>query len=270
MGNGAPFDFFELFDHIVDSSADAYEKLIALILARHIGKNSEPAFPARARILKKASCSLNTFKRSQAALAAFFTAEPRNGRATLYAPKPLVTTDEIEIAIRAAREESRSLTEAGPPQSRTPTGTGFAKSRTATGSPPGTPQVPHNDSLKPTTLNVARDRASLDVLEAKLLTACNGAAANPAIAPAILVLSEPIKWLEAGCDLELDILPTIKARAHKIRPGSIKNWSYFTQAVADARANREAPMPPGEAKPAAAAKPQGNYSYSGNYTGRRM
>ena len=85
-------------------------------------------------------------------------------------------------------------------------------------------------------------------METKLLDACNGAAANPAASPNIMVLSEPIKWLEGGCDLDLDILPTIRARAHKLRPGSVKNWSYFTQAVADAKASREAPMPEGNAK----------------------
>jgi hypothetical protein len=86
------------------------------------------------------------------------------------------------------------------------------------------------------------------VLETKLLDACNGAAANPAVAPGILTLTEPLKWLQHGCDLELDILPTIRARSHKLRPGSVKNWSYFTQAVADAKASRELPMPEGHAK----------------------
>jgi hypothetical protein len=86
------------------------------------------------------------------------------------------------------------------------------------------------------------------------------------------VLSEPIKWLESGCDLELDILPTVKARAHKLRPGSIKNWSYFTDAIADAKAAREAPMPKGSPGAATAkpGKPQGNYSFSGEYIGRRL
>jgi hypothetical protein len=129
--NGAPFDFFEMFDNIVDSSANAYEKLIALILARHVGKNSEPAYPSRARILEKASCSLATFKRSQATLAAFFTAEPRDGRSTLYAPKPLVTASEIEAAIQSARAESRPQTDTGSLRTRYPTepGPGIPQSR---------------------------------------------------------------------------------------------------------------------------------------------
>lgn len=107
------FDFCELFDAIVDSSANAYEKLIALIIARHVGKGGEAAYPSRARILRKASCSMATFKRSQAALAAFFNAETCKGKSTLYAPKPAVTADEIEAAINLSRSQSRALTDTG-------------------------------------------------------------------------------------------------------------------------------------------------------------
>lgn len=113
-------------------------------------------------------------------------------------------------------------------------------------------QPPHSNKEiinNKTTLQRERARPSIDELQDKLLDACNGAAANPAASPGILIMSEPIKWIESGCDLELDILPTIRARSHRLRPGSVKNWSYFTQAVADAKASRETPMPKGEAKP---------------------
>lgn len=94
-----------------------------------------------------------------------------------------------------------------------------------------------------------RSRESLDALQDKLLSACNGAAANPAACPAILSMSEPIRWIEGGCDLELDVLPTIRERAHRMAPQSVRNWRYFSQAVADAKAAREAPMPEGQARP---------------------
>jgi hypothetical protein len=107
------FDFCEMFDAIVDSSANIYEKMIALIIARHVGKDGEAAYPSRARILRKASCSMATFKRSQAALAAFFDAETCKGKSTLYAPKPAVTADEIEAAIALSRADSRYPTDTG-------------------------------------------------------------------------------------------------------------------------------------------------------------
>ena len=113
MAEDAVFDFCAIFDAIVDSSANAYEKLIALIIARHVGKGGEAAYPSRARILRKASCSMATFKRSQAALAAFFNAETCKGKSTLYSPKKSITADEIETAITASREQSRYPTDTG-------------------------------------------------------------------------------------------------------------------------------------------------------------
>jgi len=114
-----------------------------------------------------------------------------------------------------------------------------------------TNQQPHlnkETKITITTLDT-RKRVDLDILETKLFEAANGAMANPAVAPKVLILSDPINWIESGCDLELDILPAVKARAHKMRPGSVKSWSYFTEAVADAKAAREAPMPEGRAPP---------------------
>lgn len=49
------------------------------------------------------------------------------------------------------------------------------------------------------------------------------------------------KWLAAGCDLDSDILPVIRAAVAK---GEVRNaWTYFTQAIVNARAARLAPMP---------------------------
>lgn len=89
--------------------------------------------------------------------------------------------------------------------------------------------------------------ASANDLSEKLIEAGGQGLANPANSPGLLVLSEPQRWLAAGCDLTLDILPTITARSSNARPGSIRSWSFFTQAVADAKATREAPMPAGYA-----------------------
>ena len=57
-----------------------------------------------------------------------------------------------------------------------------------------------------------------------------------------IVLADPINWLNAGCDLDLDILPAIRSLVAKSGP-SIKSWSYFTAAVFEARDRRLAPAP---------------------------
>jgi hypothetical protein len=61
--------------------------------------------------------------------------------------------------------------------------------------------------------------------------------------------SEIAKWLQAGCDLEMDVLPIIRAAVAK--GGVVGSWKFFTQAVVNAKAAREIPLP-GASKDAAA------------------
>lgn len=63
--------------------------------------------------------------------------------------------------------------------------------------------------------------------------------------PNLIVLSEPFRWLETGCDLEKDILPAIRstAAAAKARGTKITSWGYFNDPVFEARDRRLAPAP---------------------------
>lgn len=59
--------------------------------------------------------------------------------------------------------------------------------------------------------------------------------------PGHLSLADPLHWIENGCDLEADILPTIRSRtANGFCPSS---WNYFTKPVLAARDRRLAPAP---------------------------
>jgi uncharacterized protein YdaU (DUF1376 family) len=72
-------------------------------------------------------------------------------------------------------------------------------------------------------------------------------AANGSLYPlsvGLQVVAEPIGWMEAGADLEKDIIPVIKALGHKAKPQSIRSWVYFAGAVADARDARLRGLPP--------------------------
>ena len=84
-------------------------------------------------------------------------------------------------------------------------------------------------------------------LQAKLAEAGGLALANAATCPGLLVLAEPFRWLDSGADLERIVLPAIRSRCATAKPGSIRSWGYFTQAVADAKATAEMPMPEGMA-----------------------
>lgn len=90
-------------------------------------------------------------------------------------------------------------------------------------------------------------KPSLADLTERMMDAAGPALANPAGAAGLLMFSEQQMWLSNGCDLEADILPTIRALSARQPNGSIKSWRYFTQAIADAKAARIAPMPEGRA-----------------------
>lgn len=84
-------------------------------------------------------------------------------------------------------------------------------------------------------------REKLDQLEDALRTAA-GEALNPT-QPGLSVLSVPLSWLEQGADLERDVLPTIRDICARASPGTINAWKYFTNPVAQAKANRTTPLP---------------------------
>lgn len=90
---------------------------------------------------------------------------------------------------------------------------------------------------------VVSAKADWQVVEAKLVEAAGAAIASQAIAPGLANVSPAFRWIEGGCDLDLDILPTIRAIAAQKRRKPIVSWEYFTQAVVDAKAARSAPLP---------------------------
>lgn len=79
-------------------------------------------------------------------------------------------------------------------------------------------------------------------LAVKLLEA-GGTALSP-ISVALHIMSEPLGWISSGADVDLDIVPTIRALAAKAKPASIQSWRYFGQAVAKSRDARLEGLPP--------------------------
>lgn len=89
----------------------------------------------------------------------------------------------------------------------------------------------------------ASRRSDLNEIEAALREAA-GKSLDPT-STGLMVLSLPLAWAADGCDFELDVLPAVRAASARASPGSVRSWKYFTQAVADAKARRLAPMPKG-------------------------
>lgn len=90
-------------------------------------------------------------------------------------------------------------------------------------------------------------RAYLDQLEGALLEAVGPALASAAVAPKVKVLAPILNLGRAGqgppCDLQADVLPTIRARAARSAAGSIKSWDFFRDACLEARDRRLAGAP---------------------------
>lgn len=89
------------------------------------------------------------------------------------------------------------------------------------------------------------NQPDLSDLSNRLLAAI-GPAGNQA-ATGLVSLHRPLAWLEAGCDLEQDILPTLKTVAgrqlQKLGAGCIGTWGYFDNPVMQAKAERLKPLP---------------------------
>lgn len=51
-------------------------------------------------------------------------------------------------------------------------------------------------------------------------------------------VAEPLAWIEAGADLEKDILPAVRSVAAQKRRKQIGCWGYFTDAVVERREKR--------------------------------
>lgn len=70
------------------------------------------------------------------------------------------------------------------------------------------------------------------------ITAAGGKALDPT-SPGLMAAQDPLIWIEAGADLELDIIPAITVAAQRLRPQSIRTWGYFAGPVRDAMHRRQ-------------------------------
>ena len=128
-----------------------------------------------------------------------------------------------------------------PDEYRTYVGLVSDQSRTATGKSPQMEDVGCRREEKVT--DDISATSEFDRLADSLWEA--GGAALDQTSTELMVLTRPLAWLEAGCDLEADILPAIRAACARASPQRIRSWKYFEQPIADAKANRLKPMPEG-------------------------
>lgn len=102
--------------------------------------------------------------------------------------------------------------------------------------------IPEVETVSSVELEPAALPSSADLSD-RLFEACNGSLDNPVNCMGLLNVSIPTMWINQGCDLELDILPTLRAAGKKHHGKRIRSWSYFTAMVAEAKATRERGLP---------------------------
>jgi hypothetical protein len=72
--------------------------------------------------------------------------------------------------------------------------------------------------------------------------------------PGLLSLSDPIRWVEGGCDIDTDIIPTLREFAAK---GKVpRSWAYCSDAVFEARDRRLRPAPALRDRPQSTSPPR--------------
>lgn len=88
-----------------------------------------------------------------------------------------------------------------------------------------------------------RDRKKfLDDIQNRLMEA-GGAALDQVNGSQWHELHRPLAWLNAGCDFDLDVEPTVRRICERAAPGSISRWGYFEKAVMQAHVDRTRPVP---------------------------
>jgi hypothetical protein len=136
---------------------------------------------------------------------------------------------------KEGQSNNQSATSAQPVSNQTCTSsTSYTNKTSSDNSAPRTSREPEVAALP---------RQDLDQLSDRLLDACNGSLDNPVNCMGLLNLAIPQLWLKNGCDLELDVIPTLTAAGKKHHGKRIRSWDYFTPMVAEAKDRRERGMP---------------------------
>lgn len=98
-----------------------------------------------------------------------------------------------------------------------------------------------SDRKKEAALNT-RGRAWLDEIEGQLFEAAPSLRARAASSPGLLNLGPIVGCIDGGCDLELDVLPTVRAKA--AGNPRLASWQWFVDAIWDTHGRRKAAAEP--------------------------
>lgn len=236
----------------LQDAGNAQAQLILLAIARHANWDTGKCWPGQEILARMAKCSERTVRRYLEKMTAdgLIRVEERRGEhgQRLADMITLVGYEEWITAIRAGGAVAKPKVVEGYAQPANLSGSQPDK----IGGPTGQQVSGYNEPSK-NSQDVLSARASeaqsLSDLESQLIEAAEPALDNPANCLGLLSLATPHMWLSQGCDLALDILPTLRAVAKMNAGKRVRSWDYFTRSVAQARANRLAGLPSVTADP---------------------
>lgn len=201
------------FDFEAKSSS---EKAVLLALANYVGGDGR-CHPGQESIAKKASCTDRTVRTVLADL------EERGiiARERRERQDGSRTSDTIILLVFASQPENSS-------------GRENANRKIMSSQPENSSGLTTFEPPVEPPAAAARGKFDLESLTERLIEAAGDKIKQ---GPGAIVLAPVLGLIDAGCDLETDILPTIRARAAKMaRPAG--SWAYFVDAIREAHATR--------------------------------
>lgn len=148
-------------------------------------------------------------------------------------------------AVSAEEERKRKDRERKPRKGDGKSGAAPGNSKDIPGNHHGNSGNPSpKENIKPPTNYTGEGAGARDLenLFAQLCEAAGGAIDDTR--PRMQILSEPRAWLASGADLHADVLTTIRALSAGKAERSIRSWTFYAQAIADARERRLSGLPP--------------------------
>lgn len=224
-------DYLRDTGHLSTEQHGAY-----LLLIGHYWTTGKPLLDNDAQLSRIARLPSAVWKRARDTIAAFFSITDGLWRHTRIDAELKKAGEYLERQAVNGRKGGRPKTQSKPTANPGLNPRPNPDETTSQPTPPSptienTPQQPSLDAARALKMREAKDRVS-SILNS----------------PSVTMFNRVDAWLEAGCDLERDIIPAIQSGLAKLNGSTVRSLSYFDGMVADAHAARTRPLPAGQSR----------------------
>lgn len=239
-------------------AGNAQAQLLLYAIARHADSDTGACEVSQSVLARMGKCSLRTCRNYLAKLeednlisraGRFDEAGARlSDEITLVGYQGWISTIRKGGVVQAPRiinsyERAANLADTPPANSA---GYGSLKDQDNLDTPPANLAAPPGKQVaayKEINNKLINNKYSLSVSEnfyQQLIEAAAPCLDNPETTLGLMNEGTPQSWISEGADLELDILPTLRACAKKFEGKKIQSWNYFTQPILAQKQAREA------------------------------